>query len=212
MTAVDPTTLDTPATSHAAEAPPPPDADPIMVGVPAFLVGTIALGLTLLGYVPAAAAGAPVAIILSATALGLVIAAMWAARLGQSAVAGVFGIFAGFWLSYAVLVLGLTHNWFAVGTATSSTQGEFLISWLVIIVLLTIGTLRLPSAFTLLFALIDVALALVLAATLSGSAGLTRAGGVAVMAFGLVGVYIFLNSSSLATGGRGLPMGPPILR
>ena len=39
---------------------------------------------------------------------------MWAAALGQSAVAAVYGIFAGFWLSYAVLVLGLLHGWFAV--------------------------------------------------------------------------------------------------
>jgi succinate-acetate transporter protein len=29
-------------------------------------------------------------------------------------VAAVFGIFGTFWLSYAVLVLGLDHNWFAI--------------------------------------------------------------------------------------------------
>ena len=49
-----------------------------------------------------------------ATGLGLVISAIWAAALGQTLVACIFGLFAGFWLSYAVLVLGLNHDWFAI--------------------------------------------------------------------------------------------------
>jgi uncharacterized protein len=39
---------------------------------------------------------------------------VWSAFLGQTMVAGVFGLFCGFWLSYAALVLGLNHNWFAI--------------------------------------------------------------------------------------------------
>ncbi|MGH3950034.1 MAG: GPR1/FUN34/YaaH family transporter, partial [Pseudonocardiaceae bacterium] len=107
---------------------------------------------------------------------------VWAAALGQSAVAGIFGIFTGFWLSYAALVLGLTHGWFGVPADNAvGTQELFLLSWLTVIVLLTLATLRLPLAFTVLFTLIGVALALVLAATMSGSATLQTAGGVAVV-------------------------------
>jgi hypothetical protein len=37
----------------------------------------------------------------------------------------------GFWLSYAVLVLGLTHNWFGIpAAAAQATQELFLVSWL----------------------------------------------------------------------------------
>ncbi|MET8805941.1 GPR1/FUN34/YaaH family transporter [Streptomyces sp. NPDC004546] len=191
-------------------APGPLDGDPALIGVPTFVVGSIALGLTLVGYLPAQAAGAPIAIILAATALGQLIAAVWAAALGQSVVAAIFGVFTGFWLSYAVLVLGLIHGWFGItaGTATR-TQGLFLISWLVTIVLLTVSTLRLPAAFTVLFTLIDLALALVLCATLNGSSGLRTLGGYAVFAFVAVGFYLFLHVTSLATGGRGLPLGRP---
>ena len=46
------------------------------------------------------------------------IAAVWAAALGQTLVACIFGLFAGFWLSYAVLVLGLNHDWFAIPAET----------------------------------------------------------------------------------------------
>lgn len=202
--------------SASVEADAPAEAaagDPSLIGLPAFIVGSIALGLALVGYVPATAAGAPLAIILAATGLGLAIAAVWAAALAQSAVASVFAIFAGFWWSYALLVLGLTHGWFGVDEASAgATQELFLICWLVVIVMLTLATLRLPGAFTALFALIDLALLLVLLGTAQGSAGLAQAGGAVVLIFAAVGVYLYVSSASLATGGSALPLGRPVRR
>jgi hypothetical protein len=207
------TTVEEQTARHATEAPAAaPTGDPMQIGLPSFIVGSIALGLVLVGYVPATAVGASLPIILAATGVGLMIAAVWAAFINQSAVASVFGIFTGFWWSYAVLVLGLTHNWFGVSAAAAtSTQGLFLISWLVIIVMLTLATLRLPVAFTALFLLIDVALALVLISTLQGSASLAKVGGVVVLAFAAVGVYLYFGSTSQATGGPALPLGRPVL-
>lgn len=49
-------------------------------------------------------------------AIGMFIAAIWAAAKGDSAVTGINGTFAGFWLSYAVLVLGLTTTWFGIAS------------------------------------------------------------------------------------------------
>jgi succinate-acetate transporter protein len=199
---------------HAAETAPPPApvGDPMMIGLPAFIVGSVALGLVLVGYVPAAAVGASLAIIVAATGLGLVIAAIWAAAVGQSAVAGVFGIFAGFWLSYALLVLGLTHGWFGVGAdAAVATQELFLIAWLVVVGMLTLGSLRLPVSYTILFALIEVALVLVLAGTSQGSASVLRLAGIVVFLFAAVGVYLFFSSASEATGGAALPIGPALV-
>jgi succinate-acetate transporter protein len=189
-----------------------PTGDPALIGVPTFIVGATALGLVLTGYVPAAAVGASIAIILPATGVGQLVAAVWAAALGESAVAAVFGVFAGFWLSYAVLVLGLIHGWFGISAdAAVATQGLFLIAWLVTIGLLTLTTLRLPAAFTVLFALVDLALALVLYGTVGGSTAATTAGGYAVFAFTAVGVYLFAGAVSAATGGKALPLGRPVL-
>lgn len=185
---------------------------PSAIGVPTFVAGSVALGLVLTGYVPSTAVGASLPIILAATGVGLTISAIWAAASGQSAVAGIFGIFAGFWLSYAVLVLGLLHAWFAIPAAAAvRTQGLFLITWLVIIVLLTLGTLRLPFAFTVLFVLIDLALAAVLIGTLQGSTGWLKLGGFVVFAFAAVGAYIYLSVAEAITGGGGLPLGRPVL-
>src|SRR5665647_2345598 len=185
--------------------------NPATVGLPAFIVGSMALGLVLVGYVPASAIGASIPVIAAATGLGLTISTIWAAATGQSAVASIFGIFSGFWLSYAMLVLGLTHDWFAIPAATAvRAQGLFLIAWLVIVPMLTAAMLRLPLAFTVLFALIDLALIAVLVGTLTASTGWLKLGGVLVFAFAAVGVYLYLGITSLVTGGTGLPLGEPV--
>lgn len=201
-------TTPTDATAQDAAA-----ANPALLGVPTFVVGSFALGLTLIGYVPATAVGAPLAIILMATGIGQLVATVWAISLGQGPVACIFGVFAGFWLSYAVLVLGLTHGWFGVAAEDAvRTQGVFLISWLAIIVVLTLVTLRLPVAFTVLFVLVDIALALVLYGTLQASAGAAQAGGYFVFAFALVGVYLFADAMGQALGGKALPLGNPLVK
>jgi len=196
-------------------APPagPLTGDPAVLGLPSFIVGSVALGLALVGVVPATAVGASLPIILAATSIGLLVAAIWAAGIGQSAVACVFGIFSGFWLSYVILVIGLLHGWFGILPRDAvATQKLYLITWLVVIVMLTLATLRLPSAFTAVFVLIDVALLLLLLGTVNASSGLLKTAGYVVLAFAAVGVYLFFNSLSLATGGKALPLGPPVLK
>jgi uncharacterized protein len=158
--------------------------DPSMLGLPTFIVGSVALGLVLVGVVPATAVGASLPIIL-----------------------------AGFWLSYAVLVLGLIRGWFGITLlAVNSTQELFLISWLVIVTVLTLATLRLPLAFSLIFVLVDVALLLVLLGTEEASTGLLKAGGYVVLVFAAVGAYVFFGAASLATGGKAVPLGKAIMR
>ena len=191
--------------------------DPSIFGLGSFIAGSVALGLGLVGVVPSGVLGAPLAIILAATALGLLMATIWCAVLGQSAVAAVFGIFGTFWLSYAVLVLGLDHNWFAIAlTAVLATVKLFLLTWLVIMVMLTLATLRLPSAFTAVFALVDLALLLLYLAFAEASAagvpssGLLKTGGYVVLVFAAVGVYLFFSAAAAGTGGRPLPLGKPL--
>ena len=108
--------------SSAAQTAPPepqpvPAGDPAILGLPIFVVGSIALGFSLVGYVPATAVGVVVPVIFAGTGLGLVISTLWAAALGQTMVACIFGLFAGFWLSFSILVLGLFHNWLLIPTA-----------------------------------------------------------------------------------------------
>src|SRR5437773_3020590 len=87
----------------------PLTGDPAIVGVPTFVVGSVMLGLALVNYAPAPGGALP--IIILATGIGQLVATLWSAALGQSAVAAIFGMFTGFWLSYAALLTGLAHGW-----------------------------------------------------------------------------------------------------
>jgi len=222
-------TLDAPAGESGLPAPAAPEAapapavigpmagDPSIWGLGSFIAGSVALGLGLVGAVPFGVLGAPLAIIVAATSLGLLLSAIWCAALGQSAVAAVFGIFGTFWLSYGALVLGLDHGWFAIiPTAVVPTVKLFLLTWLIIIVMLTLATLRLPSAFTAIFALIDLALLLLYLGFVQASplgvpsSGLLKAAGWVVLAFAAIGVYLFFSAAAVGTGGKPLPLGKPL--
>jgi uncharacterized protein len=198
-------------TPPEAPATGPLAAEPSLIALPSFLVGAVAFGMVLIGVVPTTVVGAAMPIVLTA-GLGMWVAAIWSARIGQSAPAGISAIVGGFFVSYALLVLGLIHNWFGIPlTAITDTQKLFTISWLVIVTMLVLATLRMPSVFTLLFALVDVALLLNLLSIIQTSANLSKAAGWVVMAASAVVVYLFFSSASHATGGKELPLGAPIL-
>ena len=88
-----------------------------------------------------------------------------------------------------------------------------------LIAVLTIATLRLPSAFTMLLGLVTLALALVTICTLHPApctlhpqTTLVKTGGVVVLVFAALGAYLFLSASAAALGGRGYALGRPLQR
>ncbi|ABD11367.1 hypothetical protein CcI156_12900 [Frankia sp. CcI156] len=201
-----------------AETPPdPPVTNPLrgnpgIVGIPITIAGALGLGLVDAGYVPAEAAAAGIPTILAATSIGLLLATVWAAALGQNASASLFAVFFGFYASYAALALGLGHNWYGIPDAQIvHTQAIWLICWLVTIAMLTLVTIRLPWSFTLLLGLVDVALVLLLVGTLEANTTFIHLGGYVVFAFVAVAVYLYVDLMWSETGGRGLPLGKPLV-
>ena len=214
MAALNPTHDEPVRLVHSADeaATGPLAGDPALLGLPSFIVGAVALGLVLIDVLPNTAATASVPIVLTASATGLFLATIWSAAIGRSAEAGIYGIFAGFYLSDAVLSLGLIHNWFGIPpAAVADTQKLFLISWLVIVTMLTLATLRMPVVFPVLFALVDIALFLDLLSIYQTSTGLAKAAGYVALAFSAVGAYLFFGAMSHSTGGKAVPAGMPVL-
>lgn len=200
-----------------AQAPAPvavkPPVDPGLIGMPAFIVGSLALALVNLEFTPATALFAAIPIILTATFLGQLVAALWAIRLGEGASAGINFTFAGFWASYAVLSMGLAHNWFLIGPlGIHRTQELFLIAWLAVIGLVLLATLRLPVIFTGLLALVEAAFALSFFGIANLNADLTKASGWVMIAFCAIGGYLFLSAMNVASGGKPFWMGKPLVR
>jgi uncharacterized protein len=208
---------------HAAHAPgttgPAPTgvligagSDPLMLGLPAFIVGWTCVGLALVGVIPAAAVGGIVPILLLGTAVFQFISAVWAFLLGQSLVAAIFGLFSGIAFSFCIFLLGLLHNWFAIPAAdVSGTEALFTISWGTVFVFLTWIMFKLPAVYGAIMIFVEAALGLLSAAYLTGNANLVTAGGAAVLAFTALGVYAWLNVASEAGGGPAWPpLGPPL--
>jgi uncharacterized protein len=193
------------------EHPAVPAANPSLVGLPSFVVGAVTVGMVSIGVVPVTAIGASMPIVLAA-AVGMFIATIWAARIGESVPAGISAIVGSFLLSYALLVLGLLHNWFGIApTAVASTEKVFLISWIAVVSVLILATLRLPVGYTFLFAVVDVALIVKLLSVIQTSENLNKASGWILMAVAAIVVYLFFGAASAATGGKEVPLGPPIL-
>jgi uncharacterized protein len=191
--------------------PVPAGGDPAILGLPIFVVGSTALGFSLVGYVPSTAGGVIVPVIFAATGLGLILSTIWAAALGQTMVASIFGLFAGFWLSFSVFELGLLHNWLLIPAANvNKSIALFLISWAIVMAALTVATVRLPVAYTAVIALVVAALVLRTIGVLNTDPSLNKAAGYVAFVFAGLGLYLFLSAADAASGGRGLPLGPPL--
>jgi uncharacterized protein len=190
--------------------------DPLILGLPIFVVGSIALGFVETGYVSAASLGSFVPIVAAATAIGQWVCCRWAIGLGQSIVACIFGIFGGFWTSLAFLVLGLNHGWFVIPTADLvHTEIIYFLSWDIIIFFLLIPVLRLPLVYIGVIVFVIVALTLVvLGLEYPGSVTtFDHLAGIAIFIFAGLGAWGFLNVGTIEMGGPPLPpLGPPLLK
>jgi len=129
MTDIAERTIDTPSRTLADPPPAKPEGNPSLIALPLIIAGATGLGFINTGIINVAAAAVP--ILLSATAIGLLVTTIWSAALSQNINATIYGTFFGFYGSYAVLSLGLAHNWFGIpDTGVQQTVALWLGSWL----------------------------------------------------------------------------------
>ena len=188
--------------------------DPLIVGLPIFAVGSLALGMSLTGLLPVGALGAVVPIITLATGLYLVISTVWAAMLGQTIVAGIFGTFSGFWLSLGGMLLGLQNGWYGIPAAqVVATQEMFFIAWGCLFTFLLIPCLRLPAIYPLIVGLVVAALAFGAAGLHTGVTGLLDIAGYIILAFAFLGFCAFVNVGLTSMGAKKPwpPLGKPVI-
>src|SRR6476659_4040893 len=107
MTDIAERTIDTPSRTLADPPPAKPEGNPSLIALPLIIAGATGLGFINTGIINVAAAAVP--ILLSATAIGLLVTTIWSAALSQN-INATYGTFFGFYGSYAVLSFGLAHN------------------------------------------------------------------------------------------------------
>jgi succinate-acetate transporter protein len=187
--------------------------DPLFLGLGVFCLGATALGLALIGVVPLSALGVVIPLIALATGLYQMVATIWGILLGQTAVAGILGMFSGFWLSLAGLLLGLQRGWYGIPAAeVGHAEGLYFISFAILFFFLLIVSLRLPLIYPVIVGIAVVALVVATIGAEGGSTGALNIAGVLILVFGALGFYAFLSSGFVALGGKALPLGRPIIR
>lgn len=188
--------------------------NPAMLGLMTFLPSGITLGLWFVGYLDTAnLAGGMIPIVSLSAGLFLLIATVWAGRLAQNTVAAIFGVFSAFWLSFGLLLMGATSGWWGYTAGTiANVQSTYLLSFLIVFVLLTLVTLRLPLAFTVGFVFVDATFALAFLAVSTSAAGLFPIAGICTFAFCAVFAYILADGVGQDLGGRAMPMGNAIIK
>jgi uncharacterized protein len=191
-----------------------PVGNPALLGLMTFLPSGITLALWFFGYLPTATLGGGMIPIAGLSGgIFLLIAAVWAGRLAQNTVAAIFGVFSAFWLSFSFLLIGITSDWWGMkGDAGGEVRATYLLSFLVVFVLLTLSTLRLPMAFTVGFLFVDITFALAFIGVSAGAAGLFPIAGVTTLIFCAIFAYILYDGINQDLGGRAMPMGNAMVR
>lgn len=216
---------DVPTPSHRADgaaapvapappAPALPAGNPALLALITFLPSGLTLGLWFIGYLDTAALpGGMVATLALSAGLFMLVATIWAGRIGASTLAAVFGVFSAFWLSFALLVTALTSTWWAIAAAgVARVQATYLLSFLCVFVLLTLATLRLPLVFTAGFVLVDLTFLLAFLAVVNTNTTYFTWAGVTTFAFCGVFAYVLFDGFGQDLGGKAMPMGKPVIR
>jgi succinate-acetate transporter protein len=200
------------AEPQAAAAPAP---NPALLGLITFLPSGVTLGLWFLGYLDTATLpGGMIPIVSLSAGLFLLISAVWAARVAANTVAAIFGVFSAFWLSFGLLLTGLTAGWWGVTdvAAVASVQRTYLLSFTLVFFLLTLATLRLPLAFTAGFVFVDVTFVLAFLGVSTGNTGLFPIAGITTLLFCAIFAYILVDGFAQDLGGRPMPMGGALVK
>ncbi|MFF0393824.1 GPR1/FUN34/YaaH family transporter [Kitasatospora sp. NPDC004615] len=198
-----------------------------MIGFGGFLLGSLSLAFYLKDVsIPANSLVASLPTMVFSSAILLLMAAAWSMRLGDGVFAAVYGLFGTFWLSFSVLSIALNNNW--MGTFENVEQRQatanFVLVWAIVIILLTVTTLRLPRAFTFLFIVVSLTLMVIFGAieqaidqTINhplkpSDPWLVYIGIGTMFLFIALGMYIFASAMHSATGAKRLPLGKPLLK
>jgi GPR1/FUN34/yaaH family len=142
-----------------------------IIGYTSSILGALSLGGVLLGYLR----GSEIVPMFLVAAFGQIAATGWCAIDRKFQVATIFATLAGFNLSYALLQLGVTNDWYSIPIQDMTNVLNFYsIIWITIFTLLSLVALNASVGAFFIFIAMDAALALMVSANALGSLLLLR--------------------------------------
>ena len=185
-------------------------ADPAPLGLAAFALTTFLLSLVNAGIMPKDAEPVMLGVALAFGGLAQLLAGMWEFRKGNVFGATVFSSYGAFWLSFWAYV-----TFYAEGVPTENhgvAAGWYLISWAIFTSLMLIAALKTTAVLALLFAVVDVVFILLGLGALTGTAGLTTAGGFVGLVAAALAWYLCTAGVTASTFGRAILPNPPLFK
>jgi hypothetical protein len=180
--------------------------DPLALGLMAFALGTLVVGMALVGVFPATVLGGVVPIVAGFCGIALFTSCWWSFLLGESLLAATFGTVSGFFFSLALLLFGLFHNWYAVPAASvASVEEIFYIVWCCFFIALFVPFLRFPLIYPITVFGVITLLALAATSVFTASSTIQTAAGAATLAVSFLLFWEWLNVSMTSVGMSKVP-------
>ncbi len=180
--------------------------EPLALGLMAFALGTLIVGMALIGTFPATVLGGVVPVVAGFCGIALFTSCWWSFLLGESLLAATFGTVSGFFFSLALLLFGIFHNWYAIpATSVPGVEEMFYITWCCFFIALIVPFLRFPAIYPLTVFMVITLLALAATAVFTGSPNIQSAAGAATLTVSFLLFWEWLNVVMTSVGIKKVP-------
>lgn len=176
--------------------------DPFALGLASFGISALVLAAINAGWVNAAATPGVLSLALSLGFLTEIVAGLIHFRRGETFAGTVFTAYAGFWLSYALLVWVFLPQVVAGKGSVKEIVGWFLLAWAIFTTYMLLASLKTTRTVTAIFLLLTATFWILTAGTFASSAGLSKFSGYVLFADALLALFLSLASIVNGTWGR----------
>ena len=164
-------------------------ANPLSLGLTAFGLITFLGGVVAIGFYQPDSFGILVPVGFFFGGIAQLLAGMWAFRKNDNLLATLFTSYGAFWLTLSTLIAGVGAGAITAGPALMPLMGMLFAIWGVEMVYLWVASMRHSVSLAVVTGLLLLSLALLSIGTLSGSIGITMAGGWAAIISGVCAWY-----------------------
>jgi succinate-acetate transporter protein len=172
--------------------------DPIALGLASFGISALVLAAVNSGWVDATATPGVLCLALALGFLTEIVAGLIHFKRGEVFAGTVFTAYAGFWLSYALLVWIFLPQVVAAKGPVSDLVGWYLLSWSIFTTYMLLASLRTTRTISAIFVLLTVTFWLLTIGTFSSSTSLSHFSGYVLVLDALLA--LFLSAASIVNG------------
>jgi succinate-acetate transporter protein len=176
--------------------------DPLALGLASFGISALVLAAVNSGWV---AATATPGVLCLALALGFfteLVAGVICFTRGETFAGTVFVAYAGFWLSYALLVWIFLPQVVAAGGPVSQLVGWFLLAWSIFTTYMLLAAVRTTTTILAIFALLTLTFWLLTIGTFAGSTALSHTSGYVLLVDAALALFLSAAAIVNDTWGR----------